>query len=195
MSDIGLFLFSCFWVFFIYSFNCILQKKLIVPELKTSAIYASTVIFIGVFGEVFIDTLYNFIFGVPLWEYHLLPKHNAYTSYYSLFVWGLYGFHLYLFHGHLKNHHIDSTKNLALIISVEAIILEVIFNVSFFILSGKFIFYYIPNDLGHFTSLQAVPFYFLAGVIIDKTLKRFKEDKRFFIIMSCLFTIVFMFFI
>lgn len=195
MSAGGLFLFSCFWVIFIYGFNCILQKRLIVPEKKFALLYISIVIFIGVFGEVFIDTIYNFVFGQPLWEYHLLPKHSAYTSYYSLFIWGLYGFHLYLFHGYLKNHNIVSTNKLAAIISLEALLLEVIFNLLFLVLSGKYIFYYIPNDAWHITSLQAIPFYFLAGIIITKTLKRFKEDSRFFIIMCVSFSVVFMFFV
>ena len=190
MSTTGLVLFSLFWIVFIYTCNSIFQKKFLIPDYKISLLYISTVALIGVFGEVFINSIYNFVFGVPLWEYHLFPIHNSYTSYYSLYIWGLYGFHLYLFH----NNRNSTAKNIAIMISIEAIILEVIFNSSFLLLTGQFIFYYLPNDLWHVTSLQAIPFYFLAGLIIVKSLKRFLKDPFFFTIMTFLITVVFVFF-
>ena len=103
MQSIGLILFSISWVAIIYGFNCILQKKFLIPEIKMLLLYSATVTVIGLFGEVFLSTLYHFIFGKPLWVYYFYPIHHGYTSLYSLFMWGLYGFHLYLLHGHLKN--------------------------------------------------------------------------------------------
>ena len=157
-------------------------------------LYSATVTVIGLFGEVFLSTLYHFIFGKPLWVYYFYPIHHGYTSLYSLFMWGLYGFHLYLLHGHLKNKNIQSDRNLALIISGEAVFLEVIYNFSFLMVFNHFIFYYTPSDLWHLSSLQAVPLYFLAGLVIVKTLRRFSKDPVFFIKMSYLFALVFVFF-
>ncbi len=190
----SLVLFSISWVGIIYSFNCFLQKKLLIPDVKMMSLYIATVTLIGAFGEVFLSTVYTFIVGHPLWVYHFLPIHHAYTSYYSFFMWGLYGFHLYLLHGHLKNNKIFSDKTLALIISCEAVFLEVVYNLSFLVLFNQYIFYYASPDLWHLSSLQAVPLYFLAGLVIVKTLRRFSQDPRFFTIMSYLFVIVFIFF-
>jgi hypothetical protein len=188
-----MFYFSLIWAIIIYFFNCLLAKKFVVPNPKIALVYISCITVVGVFGEVFIDSVYNFFIGEPLWVYHLLPIHNGYTSYYSLFIWGLYGFHLYLFHENLKGRNIYSEKKMPLIIAVEAITLELLFNISHLWFFGSYIFYYLPNDLWHLTSFVAVPFYFFAGFILIKSLKRFIKDPLFFIIMSYLFAGVLVF--
>ncbi len=188
--------FSIVWIILIYVGNCFLQRRILFPDCRVISVYASTTILIGVFGEVFLNSVYFFIFNKPLWLYHLLPVHSSYTSLYSIFIWGLYGFHLYLFHDNLKKYKISSVRALSLIIAVEAVILEVLFNSSYFVLTGQYIFYYLPGDIWHFTSLQAIPLYFLGGVVLVKSLKKFtdnKSDSRFFIIMNLSLTFVLMF--
>ncbi len=92
-------------------------------------------IFVGMYSEISIDTIYNFVIGKPLWEYHLAPIHNSYTSVYSLFIWGLYGFHLSLFHDFLvRKWKAIKIIHLAFIMSFEAVFLEIIFNGSFLLL-------------------------------------------------------------
>ncbi len=86
------------------------------------------------YGEVFMSITYQFFFEQPLWQYHLLPIHHSYTSIYSLFIWGLYGFHLSLFHSFLIKNGIVHTGYLSLIMSFEAVLLEIIFNGSFLLL-------------------------------------------------------------
>ena len=142
------------------------------------------------FGEVFSDNLYAAAFGKPLWLYHVPSIHHGYTSYYSVFLWGLYGFYLYLFHDTLHGWNIHSTRKLALIVSLEAIVLEILYNSSHLLVFGDYIFYYLPSDLWHLTSIQAIPFYFLAGAAIVKTIKRFKADPLFFILMNALLVVV-----
>jgi hypothetical protein len=130
---------------------------------------------------------------VPLWEYKLFPIHNAYTSYYSIFIWSTYGFYLYLLHDNLKSNNYP-VRTLAVIVSIEAIILEFLFNLSHLFIFKDYIFYYLPSDIWHLTSIQAIPFYFLAGFVIIKSIKRFKADPWFFIPMNILlvFTLVFL---
>lgn len=72
---------------------------------KPAVIYISAAVLIGVFGEVFVETIYNALFGKPLWYYQHLPVHNAYTSMYSIVLWAMYG----LYTGY-KLHLIKSTR-------------------------------------------------------------------------------------
>ena len=187
--------FSVAWVLIVYLFNSLVARSFKKISIETAALYISTVALIGVFGEVFSDTLYNAVFGIPLWQYQVFPVHGGYTSYYSLFVWGMYGFYLYLLHDSLNGWHIESTRKLAAIISIEAIVLEFIFNGTFLLVFGSYFFYYLPNDLWHLTTVQAIPFYFLAGIAITKTIKQFKSAPLFFILMNVLLASVFIFFV
>lgn len=184
--------FTLFWLSAIYLFNSALARSFKKIDLKIALLYTSTVALIGVFGEVFSNTLYTAIVGTPLWQYHVFPVHHGHTSMYSVVVWGMYGFYLYLLHDNLspKNY---AVLTLAAIISIEAIILEILLNFSHFIIFKDYFFYYLPGDLWHFSTLQAVPFYFLAGLVIIKTLKRFKVDPVFFTCMNIFFVGVFIF--
>lgn len=188
-----LFIFSIAWIVADYFFNCLLLKKFIVPDWRKAFVYMGGVALIGPIGEVAINTFYELVFGVKLWVYHVLPIHDGNTSLYSFFIWSLYGFHLYLLHTKLGEFGDLSEKRLSLVISIEAIILEIAMNISALFFLNTYIFYYFPNELWHLTSLQVIPFYFLGGLVITKTLKRFKRDPLFFGIMSFLISFVFCF--
>ena len=163
----GITLFSIAWVGIFYAFNSAIAKSLVRIEIKTALLYISAVVFFGVFAEVLIDSLYAMVFGAPLWEYHLLPIHNAYTSYYSLVIWSLYGFYLYLMHQNLDTKFgLRSRRAMAAVVAIEALIIETLFNLTFILFFHQYIFYYLPSDLWHLTSVQAIPIYFLAGIII-----------------------------
>ena len=177
----------------IYLFNSALAKKFKKVDPKIALLYVSSVAIIGVFGEVFVDSFYNLIFKTPLWQYQILPIHNSYTSYYSVVIWGMYGFYLYLLHDHLSGYNIQKSRTLALIVSIEAIVLEILFNFSHLAIFKRYIFYYTPGDLWHLTSLLAIPFYFLAGLAIVKSIKRFKADPSFFIVMNALLVLTLVF--
>jgi hypothetical protein len=186
----ALIFFSCAWVIGIYLFNSALIRRLSKIDIRTALCYISSVIVLGVFGEVLVDSVYDKIFGVPLWVYRLLPIHHSYTSYYSLFIWGMYGFHLYLLHSSFGRK-IRSTWVLAIIISVEALIIEVLFNLTSLTFLGQYIFYYLPNDLWHVTSIQVMPVYFLAGFLIARLTKDERIDPWFFILTNlCLASVL-----
>jgi len=106
----------------------------------------------------------------------------------------MYGFYLYLLHDSLHGWNIRSSRKLATIIAIEAIVLEFLLNGSFLLLFGDYFFYYLPGDLWHLTTIQAIPFYFLAGVVITKTVKHFKIFPLFFIAMNTLLIFIFVFF-
>ncbi len=182
-------LFTGAWVLIVYAFHSLVARQFKRVDPLDAGVYVTTLALFGVFGEVFGNSLYAFLFGSPLWLYHFTPIHGGYTSLYSIVIWGLYGFYLYLMHDNLEKYEYR-TRTLAAIIAVEAIVLELLMNTSFMLVFGGYFFYYLPNDLWHLTSLQAMPLYFLAGVAIIKTLRRFKKDPKFFIIMNAILVFV-----
>jgi hypothetical protein len=149
---------------------------------------------VGVFGEVLLDSLYTAVFGTPLWQYRVLPIHNAYTSYYSLVIWGMYGFYLYLLHDSLNGRFADSVGLLAVFISVEAIALELLLNLSHLIIFKQYIFYYLPSGLWHLSAFQVIPFYFIAGIVIAKSISGFKSNPWFFTSVNLILVSVLVFF-
>ncbi len=183
----NLFFFTIAWIAIVYLFNAAISRKFHKIEPKLAGLYISTVALIGVFGEIFADSLYASVAGQPLWVYHVFPVHDGYTSMYSVVVWSMYGFYLYLMHDYFTRFHF-STHTLAIIISIEAIILELLINSSYLYFFDDYFFYYLPGELWHLTTIQAIPFYFLAGIVILKTLKRFKADPKFFIAMNIVLT-------
>jgi len=171
MDTVQLLVFSLIWIGIVYCFNSLLARKFIAIEPKKALLYIVTMAALGLLGEIVFDSTYRFVFGRPLWEYHVLPIHNAYTSVYSLFLWGMVGLHIYLLHGVLQSKGVTSLHKLAAIFCAEAIILEVLVNLTFVAAFGDYIFYYNPGDLWHITSLQTLPLYLLAGYITVSTLR------------------------
>lgn len=158
-----------------YAFFCIVAKRLLRPDWKKLLYTVFLFSLLGVIGEDFVNTLYPIIFGAPLWEYHLYPTHNGNISYLFPFVWGTLGFYTYwrsvVF---LHNSHMNTVK-LGLLLGTEAIFIELIVNVPYYILFGDYIFYYLPANLGpfsHFSCLQVIPFYMLVGIVTANMLEQ-----------------------
>lgn len=186
--------FSLGWIGVIYLFNSVIAKKFKGIDLGTALLYVTSVALVGVFGEVLLDSLYQFALGSPLWQYRILPIHNAYTSYYSPVIWGMYGFYLYLMHDSLCEYCAHSIGSLAVFISIEAIALELLLNLSYLVIFNQYIFYYLPDGLWHMSAFQVIPFYFIAGLVIARFLNGFKSDMRFFIFVNLVLISVLVFF-
>ena len=176
----------------IYFFNAALKRRLIKIDIKIALCYITTVMIIGVSAEIFVDSLYKLFFGVPLWLYRIMPIHHGYTSYYSLFIWGLYGFHLYLLHRSFGRK-IHSIWKLSAFIAIEAIILEALFNIMSLTFLGTYTFYYLPSDLWHLTTVQALPVYSLAGFLIARVIKDERADPWFFTLSNLYMAVVLIF--
>ena len=179
MLLIFLIIFAAAWAVVIYLANSLLAGKLLRPELKTAIFYSATVALLGVIAEISIGTFYHFLFGKPLWNYTVYPAFNAYTSEYAPILWAVYGFQIYLLHEYLVNKNITSRLLMPLIFCIEAIVLELLINFTFLAVFGKFVYYYYPGDLWHFTSVQTLPFYVGAGIVIPMALKRFGKKPIF----------------
>lgn len=186
--------FSLGWVGVIYLFNSVIAGKFKGIDVWTVLLYVTSVALVGVFGEVLLDSVYQSIFSAPLWQYQILPIHDAYTSYYSPVIWGMYGFYLYLLHDSLCEYCAHSIVPLAVFISIEAIVLELLLNLSHLVIFKQYIFYYLPNGLWHLSAFQVIPFYFIAGLVIARFLNGFKSDMRFFIFTNLVLISVLVFF-
>jgi hypothetical protein len=195
MTALHLYLFALLWLGIMYLLNGVIAKKIKKVDIKMALLYFCTVAAIGVFGEIFLDSIYNYFVGNPLWEYKILPIHHAYTSMYAPVIWGIYGFHLYLLHDTFeKKWSFTKTRYLALVFSVEALLFEALLTTSSKFLLGDFMYYYFPGDLWHVSSFQNLPFYFICGVIIIQTMRRFKKYPVFFMLMCVFLTSVVVFF-
>ena len=192
MLPLNLLAFSTAWLFVIYFTNCLTAHSFLPIKPAKLTVYISTMAALGLFGEIAFDTVYQVVFGRPLWLYHLFPIHGGFTSFYSLYLWGAVGAHLYFQHGILAKRSITSVHTFAGIFWIEAIFLEALVNLSYLAFSKDYIYYYLPSDLWHITSLQALPFYLLAGYITVVALKHANRLPRLALCGNSLVLIVIM---
>ncbi len=195
MSASQLILFFLLCLSIVYLGNSFFAKKFIKIELKVAAVYIATMILIGVFGEIFVNKSYDILFGHPLWTYTVMPIHGGLSSKYAVFLWGIYGLHIYLFHGALDGRRFNSKQYMKYFFWFEGVAIEFITNSLFLLCFHKYLFYYPANDLWHLTSIQGFPCYFAAGFIIIQSLDHFKKNPKFFVPMCLVLTTVVVFFL
>lgn len=190
-----LILFSFTWLFLLIAAFLLILRKSFRIEWKNLYLYVGMMAFIGPIGEVFINSFCRFFFGSPLWTYLIFPVHNGDTSKYSFFLWSLYGIYLYFLHQKFPLDFQQKKYYLApsFIMAFDAITLEFLMNISSLVFLSTFIFYYFPSDVLHLTTLAASPFYFVGGIVVIRTLKRFSRDPWFFGTMSFLIAATFIF--
>lgn len=133
----------------------------------------SAAFLVMVFCEVGTAYFYNTVMGRAFWMYRVWPVHGGYTSGLSIMIWPIYGFYLYLLaevlrvrgfaHGNRWHHGVFS--------GVDGPVLEILANGFFILFFGTYYFYYFPTDMRHFTSIQVVPFYMAAGVMLTLILR------------------------
>lgn len=180
----GLTSFSLAWVVGVYLVNCLIAREWKRIKLKPLVLYVTTVAMIGTFGEVFWDSLYEKLFGSPLWQYHVLPLHNAHTSVFAAALWGYYGFYLYLLYDTIQTKYRRAVPYLPLLFSLEALVVEALVSLTYKWWFGSWLYYYLPNGLWHVSAFQNFPLYLLAGYVITGTIKRFQASPYFFVLMN-----------
>ncbi|MFZ1258815.1 MAG: hypothetical protein WAQ25_05105 [Candidatus Saccharimonas sp.] len=178
----------------VYVLDSWYAKQWLTVERKTIS-YIAAALLIGIFGEVFTETIYNFLVHQPLWHYQFLPVHQSYTSLYSVILWAMYGVHLYWARVAIDTRYGRISKwKLATVFAIESLILETFLNLVWLGAFGYLIYFYTPTDLWHVTTIQNIPCYFAASWAIIGTVKRFNKDPLFFLIMALLLLTVFLLF-
>ena len=172
-------LFSLLLVLVSFFINRYLLGGRLVIDVYRLTLTASSVLLLAVVGESLVNPLYELWFGQKLWEYRVYPLHDANVSALAIVVWTAYGVHLYFTLQSLDQKlgsRRYSAAIKALIIGFEApLITEVSGNLVFLLLLNNYYAYYLPTDVYHLTSFQAVPIYMLCiffGLMILKMLER-----------------------
>jgi len=163
-------------------------------QIKTKDVYmyARTLALIGCISEVAINSFCRAAFDSTLWTYRVTPVHHGDTSIFAFFQWSLYGYHLYYVQKKLQSFKFKHEEYIfALVLSIDALLLEAFVNISSLLFLNTFVFYYIPGDLGHLTTVFVFPFYLLGGAILIGIFNRFLKDPMFFGTLS--FSIAFIF--
>lgn len=176
--------YTLYLVIFVYLINCLIARRIVTVNLKTAALYTFVMAAFGVFGEVFVGSIYEFLFGRPLWQYQVAPVHNGYTSLFAPVIWGGLGLYVALLQDYLNKRGVKQIRHLAALFAIETLALELIANGSFLLFFDQYLFYYLPGDLWHLTSVQTLPFYLPAGIAFYLAIRHFRHSPEFYITMS-----------
>ncbi|TAN65228.1 MAG: hypothetical protein EPN17_17255 [Methylobacter sp.] len=159
---------------------------------KEVYMYSGTLALIGCISEVAINSFCRAAFDSSLWVYQVTPIHHGDTSIFAFFQWSLYGYHLYFVHQKIQSLDVKYKEYIfTVFLAVEALLLEILVNVSSNFFLNTFIFYYLPGDMGHLTTVFVFPFYLLGGAILIGIFSRFLKDPMFFGTLS--FSVAFIF--
>ena len=118
--------------------------------------------------------------GEHLWQYRVWPIHDGHTSVLNFIIWPVYGFYLYFFH-HVLQHMAISIRPRwlkGLLSGFDGPLLEILANGFFLLFYGTFYFYYLPDDLRHYTSIQVVPLYMIMGICLALIIEYMQERPR-----------------
>jgi len=193
--DTKLTLFFLYTVAAICLINFGLANKSTPTNIKEVYMYSGTLAMTGIISEVLINSFCRAVFDAPLWLYQVTPIRQGDTSVFAFFQWALYGYHLYFVRKKLQSYHFHYEDAIfALVLSVDALLLEILINISSNAFLDTFVFYYLPGDIGHLTTVLVYPIYLLGGVALCEFLRRFEKDPLFFgnLSFSIAFVIVFL---
>ncbi len=173
-----------------YIFVCLYAKKIVTIELRKLFFYITLFCLFGISGEILVNTVWELIFSVQLWEYHLYPAHNNNVSYYFILIWGMLGYCKYLNDSVIYKFNSNRFVLYGFVMGAEAILLELSYNGLFLLLFGDYIFYYFPDNLGifsHISCLEVIPFYFIVGSVTSALINQQNKigySRRVFTRMS-----------
>jgi len=188
----NLILFFLYLVAVIYFAGLALTNKSMQTSIKDAYMYSGTLALIGCISEVAINSFCRAVFDSPLWLYQVTPIHQGDTSVFAFFQWSLFGYHVYYVRKKIQSYRFRYEAALfAVVVSVDALLLEIFVNASSQVFLDTFVFYYLPGDIGHLTTIYVYPFYLLGGVILNETFERFEKEPLFFGNLS--FSIAFIF--
>lgn len=192
--DANLIIFFLYLVVVVYLAGFALTDNSTKVNTKEVFMWSGALAMIGCISEVAINSFCRAAFDSPLWIYQVTPIHYGDTSIFAFFQWSLYGYHLYFVHKKIQSFNLKHEECIfAFLLAVDALLLEMFVNVSSNFFLDTFIFYYIPGDIGHLTTVSVFPFYLLGGAILTGIFKRFLNDPMFFGTLSYSIAFIFVF--
>ncbi len=156
-----------------YLLGSLLTRQWIRIDAYQLALSMAVAFLVAVVCEVYLGKLYYLVMGERLWQYRVWPVHDGYTSMLNFIIWPVYGYYVYFFHQVLRQNAITIRPQWlkGLLSGVDGPLLEILANGFFLLFYGTFYFYYLPDDMRHYTSVQVVPLYMVMGVILTLLLE------------------------
>lgn len=160
-----------------YLLGSLLVRRWIRIEIYPLALSMAVAFLVAIVCEVYLGKLYFLVFGEPLWQYRVWPIHDGYTSVLNFIIWPVYGYYVYFMHQvlHSRRLIIRPAWLKGVVSGLDGPLLEILANGFFLLFYGTFYFYYLPDDMRHYTSLQVVPLYMVMGVILTLLLEYLLE--------------------
>lgn len=171
----------------IYGLWLVLARRRLAFDAQTVWLYMGLAFPVCIVSEVFIGHLHQALFGAQLWQYRVAPTHGGYTSLYNFAIWPLYGWHVYLSEQALARWKPRAGVRRAVLLLKHASagpLLEIIANLGMLAILGRYYFYYLPGDLGHLTSIQVVPYYFVLSLLFSAFIAHLR-DARHKVALGC----------
>jgi len=178
-----IFVFVFFFLPCLYFFCSWMAKKFLSINYSKLVLYMGCTFFGAMWYEIILDTLFVKFISQPGWLYKIWPVHYGYTSGVGMFMWPLYGFFVYCMNSAIeinpKLADINNGVAKTYLFAIDAMALEILANIFSVSLFHTYLFYYIPGDLLHFTTIQIfVPYLFACGLgaITSLFLERLKRN-------------------
>jgi len=163
-----------------YLLGSLLVRHWIRIDSYALALSMAVAFLVAIVCEVYLGKLYYLFSGEPLWQYRVWPIHGGYTSALNFIIWPIYGYYIYFLHQVMRVRKIEIQPRWlqGIASGFDGPLLEILANGFFLLFYGTFYFYYLPDDLSHFTSVQVVPLYMVMGIILTLSLDYLLEKPR-----------------
>jgi hypothetical protein len=178
--------FVLFFLPLLYFLSSFVAKKFLSIHVPKLVLYMGCTFFGAMWFEVILDTLFVKFIGYPGWLYKVWPVHQGYTSGVGMFMWPLYGFFVYCINQAIATNprlaDINNVAAKAFFYALDAMALEILTNIFTILLFHTYLFYYLPGDLKHFTTIQIfLPYLFVSGlgVTLSLFMERIKTNHFF----------------
>jgi len=162
----------------IYFSWCLIARKIIKFNINKLLYYMALAFPFCLVLEVGFGNLHYYLFDEYLWQYQVLPVHDGLTSLLNFAIWPLYGLHFYLYDILEKDWQLSPFwKNTSyfLKLAISGPLLEFILNLVCQLAFNRYYFYYFPDDLFHYTSVQVIPYYFVASYAFALAIKHINK--------------------
>jgi hypothetical protein len=175
--------FVLFFLPLLYLFCSFIAKNFLPIHFPKLVLYMGCTFFGAMWYEIILDTLFVKFIGQPGWLYKIWPIHHGYTSGVGMFMWPLYGFFVYCMNSAIETNprlvNINNGAAKTYLYALDAMALEILTNIFSILLYSTYLFYYLPDDLLHFTTIQIFIPYLSAcglGALFSLFLERLKKN-------------------
>ncbi|GDX79391.1 hypothetical protein LBMAG42_12020 [Deltaproteobacteria bacterium] len=168
--------FPLFFAPLLYGGLCLLARRRLPLHAEPLVAAAGVTFLCAATAEIAVDSAFVALTGAPAWRYIVWPVHQGYTSGIGIVMWPLYGAFVHLLHEVLRGdprfRAVSGDIARGVLIAADAMLLEVAANLFSLVVFGCFTFYYLPDDLLHFTTIRIFLPYCAVGVLGVQVLNR-----------------------